>query len=139
MQLTKIMVTLSAVLVLATGCSTHSPMRILNKVYVKYQSPTTYAAHTNKVFVTEASLENSIQRDRLGQIDVGMVVSSPKDAVLKRMANKARELGADAVIDVHIWYQPAGWSWKTPHGEGKAVRLTDRSAIDFSKMKGEWY
>ena len=139
MRIAKMMVTLSAAVALSTGCATHSPMRMSNAVSVKNQLTTPYAAHTNKVFVTEAILANSIQYDRLGQIDVGMVTYASKNEVLKRMANKARQLGADAIIDVHTWYQPAGWAWRAPQGAGQAVRLTDRSAIDFSKMKGDWY
>ncbi len=139
MKIARMIVVLSAVAGLSTGCATHSVMRMSNAVSVKNKPATTYAAHKNKVFVTESVLAGSVQCERLGQIDVGMVTYASKDEVLKRMANKARELGADAVVEVRTWYQPAGWAWRAPQGTGQAIKLTDKSAVDFSKVTGDWH
>lgn len=138
MQMKQMLIPLIAVAALASGCATHSPMRMSNAASVTSKSTTTYAAHTNKVFVTEAVLASSIQFERLGQIDIGMTTYSSMDEVLKRLANKARELGADAVVDVHTWRQPSGWAWIAPQGKGQAVRFTDKASIDFMELKGEW-
>lgn len=138
MQLKMTMIALSAVAVLASGCATHSPMRMSNAASVTGKSTTTYAAHTNKVFVTETILDSSIQYELLGQIDIGMTTYSSMEEVLKRLANKARELGADAVVDVHTWRQPSGWAWVAPQGKGQAVRFEDKASVDFSALKGEW-
>jgi len=123
---------------LFTGCSTHSPMRMSNATTVKNRATTTYPPHTNKVFITEAALPDSMPYERLGQIGVGMTTYSSMNEVKKRMANKARELGADAVIELHTWKQPSGWAWVAPQGEGQSVRIKNRSSIDFSQMEGEW-
>lgn len=138
MQLTKTMIAVIALAALASGCSTHSPMRMSNAATVTGNSSTTYAAHTNKVFVTEEVLASAVQYERLGQIDIGMTTYSSMEEVLKRLANKARELGADAVVDVHTWRQPSGWAWIAPQGKGQAVRFKDKASVDFSALKGDW-
>ena len=138
MQLTKTLIPLIAVVALASGCATHSPMRMSNAASVSNKSTNTYASHTNKVFVTEDVPASSIRFEQLGQIDIGMTTYSSMDEVLKRLANKARELGADAVVDVHTWRQPSGWAWIAPQGNGQAVRFTDKASVDFSALKGEW-
>ncbi|WP_163832643.1 YbjQ family protein [Spartinivicinus ruber] len=59
--------------------------------------------------------------------------------VFQSFADAARDLGANAVVDVRIWYQPSGWSWAAPHGSGKAVKVIEPFSIDFSQVKGYWH
>ena len=54
-------------------------------------------------------------------IDVGKIWYSGSDDILVEMAHRAREMGADAVINVKRWHQPSGFSWAAPHGQGQAV------------------
>jgi uncharacterized protein YbjQ (UPF0145 family) len=56
-----------------------------------------------------------------------------------QFADIARELGADAVVEVSIWRQPAGFAWATPHGSGKAVHLIDKSQATSLVQKGDWF
>jgi uncharacterized protein YbjQ (UPF0145 family) len=52
-----------------------------------------------------------------------------------RLADRARKLGADAVVDVTLWRQPAGFSWAAPHADGMAVRIVDpASAGDLGRF-----
>lgn len=125
-----------ALLLMGSGCATHSVMRMSNSVSVSGKSATAYPAHSNKVFMTEATLPASVKYEKLGQIDVGIVTYANEDAVLSRMADAARGLGADAVVDLHIWFQPAGWAWRAPQGKGQAVKLQDKAAFDALKLKG---
>jgi hypothetical protein len=39
-------------------------------------------------------------------------------------------------VDIKTWHQPGGFSWSTPHGSGKAVKLIEKGTI--SDMKGQW-
>jgi uncharacterized protein YbjQ (UPF0145 family) len=55
-----------------------------------------------------------------------------------QFADIARALGADAVVEVSTWHQPAGFSWAAPHGSGKAVHLNDKSQITSQVLKGDW-
>jgi uncharacterized protein YbjQ (UPF0145 family) len=54
------------------------------------------------------------------------------------MAKRARQLGADAVIDVDTWRQPSGFAWAAPHGSGKAVKFRNKEDIDLSGVDGDW-
>jgi hypothetical protein len=58
--------------------------------------------------------------------------------VLQSLADGARELGADVVVDVKTWHQPSGWSWVAPHGSGKAVKITKSTSVDLSNLGGDW-
>ena len=121
---------------LITACSAHSPMIVKNTV------ETTPAAvklqpHNEKVFVTEDTLPASAY-DFVSIIDIGKVWYGGSTSVLVSMAERARQLGADAVIDVKTWHQPSGFSWAAPHGSGKAIKLKNKAEIDFSKLHGDW-
>jgi uncharacterized protein YbjQ (UPF0145 family) len=60
------------------------------------------------------------------------------DKVLQTLADAARQLGADAVVEVKTWHQASGFAWSAPHGSGLAVKITDPSSIDLSALTGEW-
>jgi uncharacterized protein YbjQ (UPF0145 family) len=45
------------------------------------------------------------------------------------MAQRARKLGADAIIEVATWHQPSGFSWAAPHGRGTAVRILNMEEV----------
>lgn len=55
-----------------------------------------------------------------------------------QLAEGARELGADTVVEVKTWHQPAGWSWSAPHGSGKAVKILEPASVDLSALPGDW-
>ncbi len=123
---------------LFTGCAVHSPMLGFNRTVLSHEVPEHYSPHTNLVFITKKSLPPSVKCDNLCQIDVGKVWWGNTEWVLRDMANRAREVGADALIEVNTWHQPAGWSWAAPHGVGKAVKIPEKAAIDFSTIEGVW-
>ena len=130
--------TLTAVVALSflVACSAHSPMIVKNTVDSAPASAP-YAAHKEKVFLTEEQLPAS-DYDVVSQIDVGRIWYGGSSNVLASMAHRARELGADAVIEVKQWRQPSGFSWAAPHGSGKAVKFKDKQKVDLSKVKGQW-
>ena len=124
--------------VFLTGCSAHSPFSVKSTTYTTPLSDTKYAPHGNRVYVTAASLPASVKHEVLGQLEVGKVWYGSSDNVLQSLADGARKLGADAVVEVKTWHQPSGWSWAAPHGSGKAVKITDPASVDFSGLKGDW-
>ena len=121
-----------------TGCSAHNPFIIKNTTDVDQLSATKYAPHSNRVYVTSASLPETAKYEVLGQIEVGKVWYGSSDNVLQSLADGARKLGADAVVEVKTWHQPSGWSWAAPHGSGKAVKITEPASVDFSNLGGDW-
>ena len=128
-------------LIIALGlssCSAHNPLIIKNTTNINQVGATQYPPHRNRVFVTSASLPITAPYEALGTLEVGKVWYGSSDNVLQSLADGARELGADAVVDVKTWYQPSGWSWAAPHGSGKAVKITKSTSTDLSNLEGDW-
>lgn len=129
---------LVALLVVLYGCSAHSPFIATSTTDVTQVAEKKYPPHQNRVFVTTQPFPASARYEVLGKLDVGKVWYGSSHKVLQSLADGARELGADAVVEVKTWHQPSGWSWAAPHGSGKAVKITDLSSVDFSTLTGEW-
>ncbi len=118
-----------------TGCSAYSPRIFKTTTDVEQISTSTYPPHTNHVYVTGASLPVTVKYEVLGLLDVWYGSSG---GVLKSLADAARNLGADAVVEVSTWNPPEGRSTWAPHGSAKAVKIADPASVDFSSLGGEW-
>ena len=127
-------------LVALCGCtSPHNAFIVTNQTVGQPVSSTRYGGHTNKVFVTEESLPSAVSYELLESIEVGKVWYGSSRDVKRSMADRARMIGADAVVEVKTWHQPAGWSWAAPHGSGKAVRFPGSGTNNLSGLHGDWY
>jgi hypothetical protein len=93
-----------------TGCSAHNPFIVKNTTDVNQVGATKYPPHSNRVYVTSASLPATAKYEVLGTLEIGKVWYGSSDNVLQSLADGARELGADAVVEVKTWHQPSGWS-----------------------------
>jgi len=120
------------------GCSVHSSMLIKNTVVVKNIAGNAYEPHNKRVFITHAHLPETAKYETLAKIDVGKATYGTYDYVYENMADSAREIGADAVVDVETWMQPGGWGWSTPHGRGVAVKITEAESVDLQNLSGYW-
>ena len=128
---------IAAALALA-GCAAHSPMIVQNTTDVHPKTTNKYAAHTDKVLFLRAPMPANVKVEQIGLIEAGKVWYGGAEDILKQMADKARTMGADAVVEVNTWHQPSGFSWAAPHGRGMAVKVVgDRSEL--KKLGGEWY
>ena len=121
------------------GCSAHNPFIVQNTTSASMKSSKTYPAHSNLVFVTSAAMPTNLPSELLEQIDVGNVWYTSSRTVKQTMADRARELGADAVVEVKEWRQMSGFSWSAPHGSGKAIKLAGSASTNsFAELKGDW-
>ena len=125
--------------IVVTGCSAHNPFIISNTTETTKVAAANYPSHTNKVLVTKESLPPSARFEVLEVVEVGKVWYGSSRNVSQAMANRAREIGADAIIELRTWHQPSGWSWAAPHGSGRAIKMIDPPSIDLSGLKGEWF
>jgi hypothetical protein len=105
---------------------------------VNQLSATRYAPHSNRVYITRANLPTTVKCEVLAQLEVGTVWYGSSDNVFEALADGARKLGADAVVEVETWHQPAGWSWAAPHGSGKAVKIIEPTSVDYPSLEGGW-
>lgn len=124
--------------VLLAGCSAHNPFIITDTEDVSAVSQNRYPAHSNKVLITPQTLPQSEKIEVLETIEVGKVWYGSSKNVAFSLAERARAIGADAVIEYKTWNQPSGFSWSAPHGSGKAIKILDASSIDISSIAGEW-
>jgi uncharacterized protein YbjQ (UPF0145 family) len=125
-------------IVVLVGCSAHNPFIITNTTDVNQLSTSKYEPHNNRIYVTSANAPATAKYEVLGQVEVGKVWYGSSQDVLQSLADAARKLGADAVVEVQTWLQPSGWSWAAPHGSGKAIKITEPASVDFSILEGEW-
>jgi hypothetical protein len=127
-------------LLILCGCSTaHDPFIIRDTTSASAQSPAVYPAHNRKVFLTQQPLPGGTHYELLETIEVGKIWYGSTRDISHSMADRARQIGADAVVEVKTWRQPSGFSWAAPHGSGKAVRFPDAATNNFSDLEGEWY
>jgi hypothetical protein len=78
-----------------------------------------------------------VKYEVIGIIDVGKIWYSGADGIRGEMAQRARALGADAVINAKQWRQPSGFAWAAPHGRGEAVKLLDKDKARALSV-GKW-
>jgi hypothetical protein len=55
------------------------------------------------------------------------------------LAEKARKIGADAVINVHTWHAVSGFAWAAPHAGGMAVKWTEAGRKALHGFPGRCY
>ncbi|MBC3920077.1 hypothetical protein H8L32_21600 [Undibacterium sp. CY18W] len=128
----------TATLLSLAGCSAHSPMIMKNTINsspASTQLPPTY----ERVFITAQALPPHVEYDVVSQIEVGNIWYGSPTNSFNAMALRARELGANVIIQAKTWYQPSGFSWAAPHGSGLAVRVKDIKSIESAKLAGNWY
>ena len=104
----------------AIACAPHSFMQITPRQDVRVQGGVTPSSpHDRKIFLTKESLPAGSYQV-VAKLDVTKTWYGSNEAVLDELADMARELGADVVIDVADWQQPVGFSWSAPQGFGTA-------------------
>ncbi|HVC44947.1 MAG TPA: hypothetical protein VND20_09030 [Candidatus Binataceae bacterium] len=94
---------------------------------------------TDKVFVTDQALPANVDSVPIARIDEGKVWYGSIDALLDSMADRARQLGANAIVNTKTWHQPSGFSWYAPEGSGQAVHVKDIKALDTAGIQGTWH
>ncbi len=126
------------VYLLLSGCSAHSPF-ILKNTTDSSLVQNKFPPSQERVFVTDQGLPGSVAFVPISTIDVGKAWYGSTDEVLATMADRARELGANAVIQTKTWHQPAGFAWYSPEGSGLAVRVNNVKSLETSGINGTWY
>lgn len=119
------------------GCSPHNIFNVQTRVSIKPISTNHYPALAGKVFLTQMAFPKEMQAERLAIIDVGTVTTQSPFNVTRLLADRARELGANAVFDVKVWKQMSGFSPQAPQASGIAIRLADTNSV--AGFSGSWY
>lgn len=109
------------------GCSTHTSTILA-----------TYPQHQGRVFVTEESLPSNIEFEMISTIEVGKKWYGSSNNALTSTADRARELGANAIIQSRTWFAPSGFSWAAPHASGQAIHVKNIKLLEAAGIKGTW-
>jgi hypothetical protein len=129
----------AASLLILGACSAHNPFIITNQTISKPVSTKTFEPHSEKVLFLTQSLPEPVRFELISQIDVGKIWYGSAKKVYESMATRARELGANAVIQFKSWKQPSGFSWAAPHGTGQAVHVEDLKQLEAMGVQGSWH
>lgn len=124
---------------LVSACSAHNPFIVSNKTVSSPVSEAEFPPHSDKVFFTQQSLPSTVKFEFISAIDVGKVWYGSRKRVYTSMAERARQLGANAVVQVKTWHQPSGYAWIAPHGSGQAVHVDDIQQLHALNLQGSWH
>src|SRR2546426_11193060 len=100
-------------------------------------TPATYAGHTNPVFTTKAPLPSE-SFEPVADLELSKGWYGSTDNTQQALADRARELGADAVINMKSWHAPSAWSWASPYSSGQAVKLRGDPKQLLNGLTGDW-
>lgn len=84
----------------------------------------------NKTLVTFNSLPAQGNFEVLGRIEVYSRWFGSTRKAMTMLAEKARSLGANAVVETAVWQAPAFPATVAPHGTGIAVRIKDLQLLE---------
>ncbi len=98
---------------------------------------TTYPPHTNPVFVTKATLPLE-SFEPIADLEESKGWYGSTDNTQQALADRARELGADAVLNMKSWHAPSAWSWASPYSSGRAVKLRGDPKQILKGVAGDW-
>lgn len=84
----------------------------------------------NKTLVTFNRLPAQGDFEILGRIDVHSRWFGSTGKAMTLLAEKARSLGANAVVEASVWLAPAFPATAAPHGTGIAVRINDHQLLE---------
>lgn len=127
------------VVLAAFGCAQDNAMTANRDRVLFTGTPAVSGAIKNKkVFLMEAALPDPAAYQVLGEIKVIRIDDVGYAAIYQELANKALDVGADAVVEIATWREPTTRTFGSPQGMGKAIKVKKGVKIDFSKMKGQW-
>ena len=125
---------------LMLGCTTDNVMSTKTNANIFRGTPgPVRPASDNKVYLTKEQIHEKDGYKVLGEISVSNLRKDGEDKILQKIGNRAWEVGADAVMQVSVWWQPTTEAWAAPQGFGIAIKLDKNSTVDLTKYDGKWW
>ena len=125
--------------ILVTACGARNPFIVTNEVRVESLSQEVYEPHRGPVVCVKGPLPDGMRYAEIARLWYAAGMYGGAAPILQKMANRARALGANAMIDTHVWFQPAGIGWATPHAEAIPVRVLDSDQAEELAELGDAY
>jgi len=89
------------------------------------------------VFVTKATLPAD-RFEVIADLQESKGWYGSTDNTQQALADRARELGADAVLNMKSWHAPSAGAWASPYSSGKAVKLHGDPKAVLDGIAGDW-
>lgn len=100
--------------------------------------PTSDVQANKPILMTKGSLPPEVKVEVIGEIRANQAFYGDTSRVYASMAAKARQAGADAVVQVKVKYRVAAFAWGAPSVSGVGVKIIDDGGVDIKKLEGEW-
>lgn len=95
------------------------------------------AAHSSPVCMLKSPLPTNISYKVIGDVRGGKRWYGSMNEVLPVMADEARGIGADAIINLKTGFDMNAWAWARPVANGTGVKLDNKADLDCLKLGGE--
>ena len=120
----KILVPAVSMLLILNGCETtsSSSSKLIGTPEAAWEGP---------VLISQAPIPESIEHKVIGTVEANAQVGYDNVMTLyPLLADEARKIGANAVVDVKGGRRFTGMSWAAAYVAGTAVRVDDRKKLD---------
>ncbi len=90
------------------------------------------------ILMIKGNLPPEMKVEVIGEVRANQAFYGDTSRVYASMAAKARQVGADAVVQVKVKYRVSALAWSAPTVSGVGVKIIDAGGIDIKKIDGEW-
>lgn len=124
---------------LLLGCASRSTNSAPASPASESKASATPAAKAKVLIVWGTTLPADIEYEVIGPISVYKRWYGGMGQAYPLLADKARELGGNAVIDARAWLSPAFPAQVAPHGKGIVIRVKDPAKLEkLAAEDGQW-
>jgi hypothetical protein len=119
-------------MIILTGCASRAVTKLADK-----SRP--IPAHHEPVCLIRAPLSSDIKYTVIGELDGSKRTYGSVSEIIPVMADEARSVGADAIINLKTGQSFSPLAWSRPVGSGLAIKLDKREGFDCQAKNGEWH
>ncbi len=86
--------------------------------------------HVEPVCMLKSPLPSSILHTVVGNIDASKQFYGGSDQLIPLMADEARKMGADVVVNMRTGQKMGMFAWARPYGSGTGVKLQNKADLN---------
>lgn len=95
-------------------------------------------AHAEPVCLLKSPMPSAIKHKLIGEVSSSKQFYGGTEAMVVRVANEARKLGADAIVSFQAGHSIGAFAWARPYAFGNAVKVENRADLNCIALGGEW-
>ena len=125
------------------GCATSSSVPVAQAPMQTSAAPATgsvpYVAPANAVCMIKGPLPPNIQFSVVGSVEGSKEFYGSVNEILPLMADEARKLGGDVIINLETHQRVGLWAWAHPVGNGTAIKLGTKTDLNCLAAGGSYH